>query len=156
MNSAGRSSLSISLPPGEFVHLRFLLELKLILKYQVGIHMTWGLHRQKGEHKNPLPSQALLGEITVICRQNPQIATYNPCQVYTATVLSFFKPFSFLSTEQQSCSTVQVKSFKGMEQNFSFIWHNIVWPRHQLSSSFYLDIQGRISQSAQQWCIFAL
>lgn len=80
-----------------------------------------GITQTKSRIQNPLPFQALLGEITVICRQNPQVTTYNRCQVYTATLPSFFQPFSFLSSEQQRCSTMQVKYFKGMGQNFGFL-----------------------------------
>lgn len=72
--------------------------------------------------QNTKTSSISLGEITVICRQNPQVTTYNHCQVFTATLLLLFKPFSFLNTEQW-CSTMQVKSFKAMGQNFSFLWH---------------------------------
>lgn len=45
-----KMSFSIS-PSRRVLHLRFLLELKSILKYQVRIHMTWGSHSQKAEYK---------------------------------------------------------------------------------------------------------
>ena len=145
MNSAGRKSLSVSVLPGEFVHVSFLLQLKSIVPRQDS-HDT-GITQTKSRIQNPLPFQALLGEITVICRQKPQVTTYNHCQVYTATLLSFFKPFSFLSTEQQCCSTMQVKSFTGMGQNFGFLWHsNIVWSSHQLPNSFCWTFGGWFSK----------
>lgn len=102
--------------------------------------------------QNTKPSSISLGEITVICRQNPQVTTYNHCQVYTATFLSFFKPFSFLNTEQW-CSTMQMKTLKAMGQNFGFLWHrSTAWPRHQIPHSFCLDIWGGVFQRAPQWC----
>lgn len=90
--------------------------------------------------QNTDTSSISLGEITVTCWQNPQVTTYNHCQVSTATLLSFFNPFSFLNTEQ-SCSTVQVKYFKVMGHNFDFLWHrSTAWPRHKLPKSLCLDI----------------
>lgn len=98
--------------------------------------------------QNTKTSSISLGEITVICRQNPQITTYNHCQVYIATLLSFSRPFSFLNTEQW-CSTMQVKSFKAMGQNFGLFGHrNTAWPRHKLPNSFSLDIWEGIFQRA--------
>lgn len=98
--------------------------------------------------QNTKTSSISLGEITVICRQNPQITTYNHCQVYTATLLSFSRPFSFLNTEQW-CSTMQVKSFKAMGHNFGLFGHrNTAWPRHKLPNRFSLDIWEGIFQRA--------
>lgn len=106
--------------------------------------------------QNTKISSISLGEITVICWQNPQVTTYNHCQVYTATLLSFFKPFSFLNTKQW-CSTMQIKPFKAMGQNFGFLWHrSTAWPRHKLPHSFCLDFWGGVFQRAPQWCHSAL
>lgn len=129
-NIDGRKSLSVSILPEEFVHFAFFFwSSSKFLSTKKGF--TWhGDYTDKKQ--NTKPSSISLGEITVICRQNPQVTTYNHCQVYTATFLSFFKPFSFLNTEQW-CSTMQMKMFKAMGQNFGFLWHrSTAWPRHQI------------------------
>lgn len=79
-----------------------------------------GITQTKSTIQDSLPFQALLGEITVMCRQKPQVTTYNCCQVYTATLLSFFKPFSFSTLNSNTAALGKLNLLKAWCRTLAF------------------------------------
>lgn len=78
-----------------------------------------GITQTKSTIQNSLAFQALLGEIRAMCRQNPQVITHNSCQVYTATLLSLFKPFSFYTLNSSAAAPCKLNLLKAWDKTLA-------------------------------------